>query len=69
MPTHQQNKGWILETRGAAYVFGLNDAVLLTLRLRGLDLDGRYGVEGVDEIRSGAAWMNLDIPVRRIKQV
>jgi hypothetical protein len=32
MPIHQQNKGWILETRGAAYVFGLNDAGLLAHR-------------------------------------
>jgi alpha-galactosidase len=53
-------------------------APLLTVRLRGLDPDTRYTVEGFDETRSGAAWMNLDLPmplidldstVRRIKQV
>jgi alpha-galactosidase len=53
-------------------------APLLTVRLRGLIPEARYTVEGFDEVRSGAAWMRLDIPlpladfdstVRRIRRV
>ncbi len=53
-------------------------AKLPALRLRGLAPEARYAVEGVEEIKSGAAWMRLGIDLvlgdfqstmRRIRQV
>jgi alpha-galactosidase len=63
------------------FAFRTHQARLVTLpmlRLRGLEPEARYAVEGLEEVRSGAAWMRLGIDlvlgdfqstIRRIRQV